>query len=279
MADRFRDKVAVVTGAARGQGRSHAVRLGAEGADVIAIDVCAGFETVDFYPSATVEDLAQTVAEVQEAGSRAVAVVADVRDFDALSQALDSAIERLGRPPDVVVANAGIFTFGTTHLVSESAWRDTVDVNLTGVWHTIKACVPHMLKSGRGGAVVLVSSLGGSKGFPHVGAYVAAKHGIVGLAKVCATEYGEHGIRFNCVLPNTVATPMVQNDATYKLFRPDLTEPSFADASPVFASKNPMGIPMLDVNDVSNAVLFLASDDARYITGAQLPVDAGACVL
>ena len=232
MTGRLDGKVAFVTGAARGQGRSHAVRLAEEGADIIAVDLCAEVDSVvPFYAGSTPADLDETVRRVEALDRRIVAAQADVRDIDALTRAVDDGVAQLGRL-DVVVANAGIFTFGTeTHKVEEQTWQDLMDINLTGVWHTVKAATPPLLEAGPGGSVVLISSLAGFKGLANVAAYTTTKHGVVGLMKVLANELGAHGIRVNSIHPNAIDTPMVKNEATYRLFRPDLERPTLADAS------------------------------------------------
>lgn len=279
MTGRVEGKVALITGAARGQGRSHAVRLAQEGADIIAIDACADMASVGgTYPGATKEDLAETARLVESLGRRVVAVRADVRDYRELSAAVQEGVSTLGQL-NVVVANAGIFTFGSeTHEVAEEAWRELMDINITGVWHTVKAATPHLLASGEGGSVVIISSLAGFKGLANTAAYTTTKHGLVGLMKVLANEFGPRRIRVNTVHPNAIETPMIMNEATYKLFRPDLDHPTAEDAAPAFAGLNPMGEPFIDPIHVSNAVLFLASDESFFVSGAQLPVDGAASV-
>lgn len=277
MAGRVEGKVAFITGAARGQGRSHAVRLAEEGADIIAVDVCDDIPTVrPFYSGATVEDLQETVRLVEGMGRRIVARTADVRDTEQLRAALDEGVEQLGAL-NVVVANAGVFTFGRqTHLVDESTWRELIDINLTGVWHTVKVATPHLLAAGEGGSVIIISSLAGFKGLANTAAYTTTKHGLAGLMKVLVNEFGPNRIRVNCIHPNAIDTPMIKNEATYRLFRPDLEHPTADDASSSFAGLNPMGEPFIDPIHVSNAVLFLASDESFFVSGAQLPVDGGA---
>jgi SDR family mycofactocin-dependent oxidoreductase len=280
MAGRAEGKVVLITGAARGQGRSHAVRLAQEGADIIAVDIAAPIASVtpDFYEAATPDDLAETVRQVEALDRRIVAKQADVRDIEALTAAVDEGVAQLGRL-DSVVANAGIFTFGTeTHEVPEQSWQDLMDVNLTGVWHTVKAATPHLLEAGAGSSVTIISSLAGFKGLANIAAYTTTKHGVVGLMKVLANELGQHGIRVNTIHPNAIDTPMVKNETTYRLFRPDLEHPTLEDAEPAFGGLNPFGIGFIDPVEVSHAVLFLTSDEARYISGTQLSVDAGAAV-
>jgi SDR family mycofactocin-dependent oxidoreductase len=271
-------KVAFVTGGARGQGRSHAIRLARDGADLIVIDICGKVDSVTCSPPTTLEDLAETQRLVEEAGARIVTSQADVRDINALTTAVDRGVALLGRL-DIVVANAGILTFGSkTHEVDAQAWQEMMDVNLTGVWHTYKAAAKHLIESGPGGSVIITSSLAGFKGLGNAAAYVATKHGVVGIMKVLANELGPYGIRVNTIHPNAVNTPMIQNDEMFKLFRPDLEDPKSADAAPAFARMNPMGIDWVEPMQVSNVVAWLASDESRYVTGAQIPVDAGASV-
>ena len=274
MAGRVAGKVAFITGAARGQGRSHAIRLAQEGADIIAVDLCGQVDSVP-YAMATPADLTETVKEVEALDRRIVATQADVRDFGALKTALDDGVAQLGHL-DIVSANAGIFSFGTLEELSETAWRDMLDVNLTGVWHAAKAAIPH-LRAAQGGSIILTSSGLGLEGMPNVGHYVSAKHGVVGLMRTLALELAPDLIRVNSVHPTTVNTDMIQNAAAYELFAPDLPEDE--RTSQVITERlltiNALPIPWIEPVDVSNAVLWLASDEARYVTGVPLPVDAG----
>jgi len=274
MAGRVDGKVAFITGAARGQGRSHAVRLAEEGADIIAVDICRGFDD-STAPAATPEDLAETADMVKNLGRRIVTEEVDVRDFDALKAAVDSGVEHLGRL-DIVVANAGIGTTGVKlHKMREDIFDETIDVNLGGVWKTVKAAVPHLQAGDRGGSIIITSSVGGTKAYPQVGHYIAAKHGVVGLMRTFAVELGHQSIRVNTVHPTHVCTPLLMNEQTYRLFRPDLENPGPDDLAPICQSFHFLPIPWVEPVDISNAVLFLASDEARYITGVTLPVDAG----
>jgi (+)-trans-carveol dehydrogenase len=274
MTGRVEGKVAFITGAARGQGRSHAVRLAQEGADIIALDVCKQLDNVPF-PMSTPEDLATTADLVKAEGRRVFTAEVDVRDFAALKTAVDSGVEQLGRL-DVIVANAGIGNEGGQLLdLEENLWDDMIDVNLGGVWKTVKAGAPHLIAGGRGGSIVLTSSVGGLKAYPNVGHYVAAKHGVVGLMRTFAVELGHHSIRVNSVHPTHVNTPMVMNDGTYKLFRPDLENPGPADLEPICRMFHTLPIPWVEPVDISNAVLYLASDESRFVTGVPLPIDAG----
>lgn len=275
MTGRVDGKVAFITGAARGQGRSHAVRLAQEGADIIAIDVCKPISSSSQIPASTPDDLAETADLVKGHNRRIVTAEVDVRDFAALKAAVDSGVEQLGRL-DIIVANAGIGNGGNTlDKTSEQDWQDMIDVNLSGVWKTVKAGVPHILSGGRGGSIVLTSSVGGLKAYPHTGHYIAAKHGVVGLMRTFAVELGQHSIRVNSVHPTNVNTPMFMNEGTMGLFRPDLENPGPDDLAPVAQLMHVLPIGWVEPVDISNAVLFLASDEARYVTGLTLTVDAG----
>jgi SDR family mycofactocin-dependent oxidoreductase len=275
MAGRVEGKVAFITGAARGQGRSHALRLAQEGADIIAIDICQPVSRSSEIPAATPDDLAETADLVKAQNKRIVTAEVDVRDHDALKAAVDSGVEQLGRL-DIIVANAGIGNGGATlDKTSAEDWKDMIDVNLSGVWHTVKAGVPHLLSGGRGGSIVLTSSVGGLKAYPHTGHYIAAKHGVVGLMRTFAVELGQHSIRVNSVHPTNVNTPMFMNEGTMKLFRPDLQSPGPDDLAVAAQFMHVLPVGWVDAVDISNAVLFLASDEARYVTGLTLTVDAG----
>lgn len=273
---RLAGKVALVTGAARGQGRSHASRLAADGADVIAIDVCDALPTVP-YPPATVEDLEQTAELVRSQGRRVVTRVADVRDGVALGRAVDEGVRELGRL-DIVVANAGIASYGAAAELEEQQWQQMIDINLSGVWRTVKVAVPHLRAGGAGGAIVITSSESGLRGIPNTAHYASAKHGVVGLMKVLALELGRASIRVNTVHPCTVDTPMVQNESTVELFLPGRVDPTPEEFAAVAQRLNVLPIPWVQPEDVSALVAFLVSDEARYITGAAVPVDAGQSV-
>jgi (+)-trans-carveol dehydrogenase len=273
MAGRVEGKVAFITGAARGQGRSHAIRLAQEGADIIAVDLCQQIDSVP-YPMATPEDLAQTVKEVEALDRRIVASQADVRDYDAVKAAVDAGVAELGRL-DIVSANAGIFSLGRMDEMAEQAWQDMIDTNLTGVWHAAKAAIPHLKAGGRGGSIVITSSAAGLMGMENIGHYVSAKHGLVGLMRTLTLELAPFSIRVNSLHPTTVNTPMIQNPATHALFRPDLEHPTAEDAAESFLTLNALPVKWVEPVDISNALLFLASDEARYITGVMLPIDAG----
>jgi (+)-trans-carveol dehydrogenase len=277
MSGRVEGKVAFITGAARGQGRAHAVRLAQEGADIIAVDICKQIESVAI-PLSTPEDLAETADLVKGHNRRIYTAEVDVRDYTALKAAVDTGVEQLGRL-DIIVANAGIGNGGNTlDKTSEEDWTDMIDVNLGGVWKTVKAGVPHILSGGRGGSIILTSSVGGLKAYPHTGHYVAAKHGVVGLMRTFAVELGQHMIRVNSVHPTNVNTPLFMNDPTMKLFRPDLENPGPEDLKVIAQMMHTLPIGWVEPEDVSNAVLFLASDESRYVTGVTLPIDAGSCL-
>ncbi|MCV7299274.1 mycofactocin-coupled SDR family oxidoreductase [Mycobacterium barrassiae] len=275
MAGRVEGKVAFISGAARGQGRSHAVRLAEEGADIIAVDVCKRISSNDDIPAATPDDLAETADLVKGLNRRIVTAEVDVRDYDAVKSVVDSGVEQLGRL-DIVVANAGIGNGGETlDKTSEDDWTDMIDVNLSGVWKTVKAAVPHLLSGGRGGSIILTSSVGGLKPYPHTGHYIAAKHGVIGLMRTFAVELGQHSIRVNAVCPTNVNTPLFMNEGTMKLFRPDLENPGPDDLAVAAQFMHVLPVGWVEPVDVSNAVLFLASDESRYITGLPVTVDAG----
>jgi SDR family mycofactocin-dependent oxidoreductase len=269
---RVAGKVAFITGAGRGQGRSHAVRLAEEGADIIAIDICAPVESVT-YATATKADLEETARLVEATGRRVVTAVADVRRSDQLEDALREGVEQLGGL-DIVVATAGIASYAPAAEISEDAWQEMLDINLTGVWKTIKAAVPYLVPQ-QSGSIVVINSASGLIGPANLGHYVAAKHGAIGLAKTFMNELAPFNIRVNSICPTQVNTPMIMHDEIYRMFRPDLENPTQADIVDVSTQMNALPVPWVEPVDVSNAVLFLASDEARYITGAALPVDAG----
>lgn len=273
---RLAGKVAFVTGAARGQGRSHSVRLAAEGADIIAIDVCKQLDSVA-YPMSTAADLDETVAGVEALGRKIVAKQADVRDLAALQAAVEAGVAAFGRL-DVVVANAGIATYAPALELSELEWDEMVAVNLGGVWRTVRAAVPHIRAGGEGGSVIITSSASGLRGIPNAAHYAAAKHGLVGLMKVLALEFGRDRIRVNTIHPTTVDTPMVQNDATLELFLPGVADKSPEAFARIAQQLNVMPVPWVQPETVSDLVAFLASDEAQFITGAAIPVDAGMAI-
>lgn len=266
-------KVAFVTGAARGQGRSHAVTMAKEGADIIAVDLCGPIDAVA-YPTATTDDLDETVSLVEAEDRRIVSKVADVRDFAALKDAVDAGTAELGSI-GVVCANAGIWAVSldepTDRARRKTIWDDTVDINLTGVWNTIEAVTPGMVEAGNGGAIIITSSTQGLKGAANndisLTAYTAAKHGLVGLMRASAIDLAPHSIRVNTIHPTAVLSPMIENQLVA----------DYAEKHPRFGeiTQNLLPVDAIEQRDISNAVLYLASDTGRYITGVTLPVDAG----
>jgi SDR family mycofactocin-dependent oxidoreductase len=264
-------KVAFITGAARGQGRSHAVRLAEEGADIIAVDICSQLPTIS-YPMSTPDDLAETVRLVEQLDRRIVATQADVRDPESLKAGLDAGLAELGHV-DIVLANAGIIEPDGSEIDEEAIWADVIEVNLGGVWRTVRLAASHMVERGQGGSIVITSStaglkgLGGSDGAGFC-AYTASKHGVVGLMRLFAKNYAPHNIRVNSVHPTGVNTPMVVNEVMQRRLKKmgDVTPDGLVNLLPV---------EMVEPEDVSNAILWLVSDEARYVTGVTLPVDAG----
>jgi SDR family mycofactocin-dependent oxidoreductase len=255
-------KVVVVTGAARGTGRVHCQRFAEEGADVIAID----------FPAAA-DDLQGTASEVESRGRRCVTGQADVAELEAMTAVIGTGVAELGRL-DVVIANAGVHTAGAPAWeLDPQVWQRTLDINLTGVWHTVRAGVPHI--GADGGSVVIISSTNGIRGSANTAHYTASKHAVVGLARTLANELGPRRIRVNTVHPGAVATPMVLNEKTFRRLRPDLANPTAEDAAEVLMARNLLPVPWVEPVDIANAVVFLASDQGRYITGTQLVVDAG----
>jgi (+)-trans-carveol dehydrogenase len=271
---RLENKVAFITGAARGQGRSHAVRLAQEGADIIAVDICEQIETVP-YEMSNEADLEETVRLVEQEDRRIVARKADVRDFDGLKAAVDAGVAELGRL-DIICANAGISGFGTVIDITQQEWKDVTDVDQTGVWHTCKAAIPHVTAHGEGGSIIITSSAAGLHAFANLAHYASAKHGLVGLMRVLAVELGPQKIRVNSIHPTQVNTPMLMNDAIYPLFCPDKEHPGPDDLAVVSQAMHTLPIPWVEAVDISNAIVFLASDEGRYITGVPLAIDAGA---
>ncbi|UGT62469.1 mycofactocin-coupled SDR family oxidoreductase [Nocardia asteroides] len=269
----FTGQVALITGAARGQGRNHALRLAEQGADIIAIDICQPIDTV-VYPTADPGDLAETVRLVEATGRRILATDTDIRDLAALRQAADAGVAELGRL-DIVIVNAGISSMAPTLEMSDEMWTTMIDINLTGQWRTVRAAVPHIVAGGRGGSVVLVSSLAAQATNENMAHYSAAKSGLVGLMRVLAKELAPQSIRVNTVHPTTVATDMILNDATYRLFRPDLAAPTRADFEEAARTLNKLPVAALESEDITNAVLYLVGESGRYVTGTQHIVDAG----
>ncbi|WP_174246990.1 mycofactocin-coupled SDR family oxidoreductase [Rhodococcus rhodochrous] len=261
---RMTGKVALITGAAGGLGRACATRLAEEGADIVALDLPGG---------RTEAELDETARLVRATGRRIVTGTADVRDFDAVVAAVRAGVSELG-PLDVVVANAGISDNpGPSWEIDDEIWNRSIDVNLTGTWHTVKAGVAELDPAG--GSVIIVSSTAAIKAVPGASHYSAAKHAVTGLAKTLANELGPRAIRVNTVHPGAAATPMTLNPATFARLRPDLEAPTADDAAEVLSTKTLLRVPWVEPADVSNAVLFLASDESRYVTGLQMVVDGG----
>jgi SDR family mycofactocin-dependent oxidoreductase len=247
--------------------------LAEEGADIVMIDIAAQISSVE-YPMATPEELAETVEMVKALDRQVIASQVDVRDLAGLTDFLNRAVADLGRL-DIVCANAGIYSQGLLGELDERTWRDVIDVNLTGVWNTCRAAIPHLVSGGRGGSIILTSSAVGLRAVANVGHYAAAKHGVIGLMRTLALELAPHSIRVNTVHPTGVDTPMIQNESLYRLMVPGVDNPTRDDVAPVLESLNALPVPWVEPRDVSHAVLFLASDEARFITGVTFPVDAG----
>ncbi len=265
-------RVALITGAARGQGRSHAVAMAEAGADVVVTDLCADITSVP-YELGAAHDLDETAQLVEKAGRRVLAVEADVRDRDAMAAVVAQAMDQLGQV-DIVVANAGICGFGLMPELSQQQWDDMVAVNLTGVFNTFRAAVPPMIER-RYGRLVAISSGAGRMGTPNLSHYAATKWGVIGFVKSVALEVAAHGITANVVCPATVDTPMVHNEALYSLFAPDIEVRTKDAVRPRYETMNPMGVAWLDAQEISNAVLFLASDRSAFISGETIEVSAG----
>ncbi|BCI51813.1 NAD-dependent oxidoreductase [Mycolicibacterium litorale] len=270
-------RVALITGAARGQGRAHAVRLASEGADIIAIDICAPVHATITYPAATSEDLAETVRAVEATGRKVLAREVDVRDLAALQQVVADGVEQFGRL-DILVANAGVLSWGRLWEMSEDQWNAVIDVNLNGTWKTIRAVVPAMIEAGNGGSIIIVSSSAGLKATPGNGHYAASKHGLTALTNGLALEAGEYGIRVNSIHPYSIDTPMIERDAMMEIFA---KHPSYLHS---FA---PMPLHRVDkdgkkglqefmtAEEVADVVAWLAGDGSATLSGSQIAVDRG----
>jgi SDR family mycofactocin-dependent oxidoreductase len=267
MAGRLEGKVAFITGGARGQGRSHALRLAAEGADIIAVDIAAQIDSVP-YPLGTLDDLAETAKQVEALDRRVFTARADVRDEQALKDAFEAGTAEIG-PVDIVLANAGIAPMALNE--PREVWRDVIDVNLTGVFNTIETAIPSMIERDAGGVIVVTSSTAGLNGVggpdPAGLAYAASKHGILGLMSCYANILAKHSIRVNAVAPTGVRTPMILNDAMREMLE--------ARGSVSRDLRNALPVEAIDPEDVSNAIAWLVSDEAKYVTGVTVPVDAG----
>jgi SDR family mycofactocin-dependent oxidoreductase len=269
---KFDGKVVLITGGARGQGRSHALTFAREGADVAFCDIASQLDSVP-YPMSKPDDLQETVRLVEDLDRRCVAVQADVRDRGQVDAFAEQARTELGRI-DFLLANAGIFTFSTVAEMDDRTWQQMIDTNLTGVFNAMRAVLPAMIAQGYG-RIVATSSMAGKMGFANVAHYCAAKWGVIGLVKSVAQEVAASGITVNAVCPTGVDTTMIQNEAAYRLFLPDAENPTREDAAPAFQSLNAMPVPWVEPSDISNAMAFLCSDEARYITGETIAVAAG----
>lgn len=285
MTERLVGKVALITGASHGQGRAEAVRVAEEGGDLILCDVGQQL-TAAHYPSGTKEELNETVALCRAAGAKVYAEIADVRDIAQMRALVRSGVAELGSL-DIVVANAGIYSIGRLAVpnpdsglpvVSQQAWDEMIDINQTGVWNTVRAAAPVLVEQGRGGAVLITSSGAGLTGAPNIGHYAATKHAVVGIMRSLAHELGPYNIRVNTIHPGQVDTIMIDNIETWRLFRPDLENPTREQFRDVSMRTTTLPVPWVEAIDIANAVVFLASDEARYITGVTLPVDAGTLV-
>jgi (+)-trans-carveol dehydrogenase len=266
-------KVALITGAGRGQGRSHALRLAEEGVDIIAVDIASQLPSIR-YPMATSSDLAETATLVEALGRRAVPVEADVRDAPNLRTAVQAGVDVFGRL-DVVVANAGVVLHASVLEMTDEMWNEVVGVNLTGAWNTISACLPHIVNGHVGGSVIIIGSTAGLRPGASNVAYAASKAAMISVMKSVALELAPHGIRVNTVAPGAVNTPMIRNDSMKKRFLPEKPDATDADVEQALTTKHPIPVPWVDPVDVSNAVVYFASDETRYITGNILTVDAG----
>lgn len=272
--NRYEGKVVFITGVARGQGREHAVRFAAEGAKVIGVDICEDLPEC-YYPLATEADLVETVKLVEAAGGAMHAERGDVRDLPRLREVVKAGVERFGRL-DVIVANAGTYSPNPTQFLTSEQWDETIGVNLTGVFNTVRAGMRTMIEQNEGGAISITSSTAGLRGMYGCPAYNAAKHGVVGFMRSLALELAPNQIRVNTIHPTSVNTPMILNDVFPKLVRMDLEDPSYDDAGEFLRTQQPMDVPWVTPRDISDALLWLCSDEARYVTGVTLPVDAGA---
>lgn len=269
-------QVAIVTGGARGQGRAHALRLAGEGADIAICDIAADVATVP-YPLSRPDDLAETERLVNALDRRCLAVRADVRDTDQVAGFVDATIDAFGQI-DILVANAGVCAFGAFWEITDQMWDDMIATDLSGVFKSMRAVVPHMIERGYG-RIVATSSMGGKYGNPNLAHYIAAKWGVIGLVKSLALEVADKGITVNAICPSTVNTQMVHNPAFYGLFAPHLTNPTKADVEPLYVGLNKIPIPWVEPDDVSGLVAFLVSPDARYISGSTLDIGAGQTAL
>jgi SDR family mycofactocin-dependent oxidoreductase len=271
----FDGRVAFITGGARGQGRSHAVALAREGADIVICDWFGGLDTIR-YPLPERGDMEQTVKLVEAEGRRCLAAEADVRDLEALEALVTQATEEFGRI-DIACANAGVATTSglPVHEMTAASWRQVIDINLTGVFNTIHAVAPGMVER-RYGRIIATASMMGRTGGPHVAGYASSKWGVIGLVKSAAHDLAQFGVTVNAIAPGNVDTPMIQNEAIRKLMRPELEHPTREDAAAAFQRLHVIPIPWLDAEEISRGVLYLAAEEARGISGTVMSIDAGA---
>jgi SDR family mycofactocin-dependent oxidoreductase len=267
-----RGEVALITGAARGQGRSHAVALARAGASLVLVDAPEAVATTPYAVSAP-EDLDRTAKEITASGARCLTFAADVRSNSRMHELVRSAVAEFGRL-DIVLANAGVFSVGTVREMTEQQWREVIDVNLTGVFNTIQASLGPLSASPRGRIVAVASGMG-RRGAANIAHYVASKWGVIGLVKSVAIEVAPLGVTCNAVLPTIVNTTMIHNEPTYRLFAPHLESPDVEDVKPAFGATNPMGVPWVEPSDITDAVMFLLSKKARHISGETLSISAG----
>ncbi|BBY65532.1 mycofactocin-coupled SDR family oxidoreductase [Mycolicibacterium helvum] len=266
-------QVAFITGLARGQGRSHALTLAREGADIIGLDLCGEIDSTT-YPGSNPEDLEETARLIKETGRQAVLSRADVRNYDEVKAAFDRGIEQLGRV-DIVIPNAGICAGGKTWEITTESWREMIDINLTGAWHAVRAAVPTLIAQNDGGSVVFIGSTEALKGAENMSSYAASKHAITGLMTCLARELGQYNIRVNSVNPTCVDTNMIQNPYVWGLFQPDNPNPTRESVEDAFARTHILPVPWMEPIDVSRSILYLVGETGRYITASTLTIDAG----
>lgn len=271
---RVEGKVAFVTGAGRGQGRSHAIALAREGARIVATDVASGTLPDVAYPIASRADLEETARLVREIGGEVITAEADVRDRAAVDAVVKQGLDAFGFI-DVVVANAGVFTWGAARDLSWADWHTVIDINLHGTWNAVQSVLPSMIDRGKGGSIMMTASQIATRGQSNAVAYAASKAGIVGMMRALAVELAPHGIRVNTIHPSTVYTEMILNEPVYRVFRPDLENPTKEDMDGELYPFHMLDVAALDPEDISHAVVYLASDESRYVTSIKLPVDAG----
>lgn len=266
-------KVAFITGLARGQGRSHALTFAREGAGIIGLDLC-GKPSTTAYPGTTEDELQETARLVREAGGEIFVDVADTRDYEAVKSVFDRGLEQFGRV-DIVLPNAGICSGAKTWEISPADWAEMIDINLNGVFHTVKAAVPTMIAQNEGGSIVFTGSTEALKGAENISSYAASKHGVTGLMTSLSRELGQYNIRVNSINPTCVDTDMINNDFVYGLFRPDLEKPTREDVIDTFTGTHILPVPWIQPQDVSDAILYLVSDTGKYFTSSAMVLDAG----